>query len=92
MNLEWKVTHEIPMDWEEAKKFEFNLYRLPTLKELQDAFNNNMKGFESRNYWSSKQDNSFSDQAWFFDFNKGLPFRADKRLNLYIRLCKEINK
>lgn len=92
MNLEWRLSHFIPMEWEEAKNFQFGEYRLPTIKELHDASNNKIKGFESIYYWSSEQDSFFKDQAWFFDFRQGFRFRGDKRLNLYVRLCKEIKK
>lgn len=91
IKLEWKLTHLIPMGWDESKKFQYGDFRLPTLKELKQAFENKFYGFESRFFWSSKEDDSFKDQAWFFDFKQGLPFRGDKRLNLYVRLCKETN-
>lgn len=92
MNLDWRLTHLIPMEWDDAIKFQYGEYKLPTLNQLQQAFNQGMKGFESRYYWSCKEDNSFKEQAWLFDFKQGLPFRSDKRVHLYVRLCKEIKE
>ena len=48
MNLHWRLTHLIPMEWDDAIKFQYGEYKLPTIKQLQEAFNQGIKGFESR--------------------------------------------
>jgi hypothetical protein len=88
MNLNWRLTHFIPMEWDDAIKFQYGEYKLPTIKQLQEAFNQGIKGFESRHYWSRNEHDFFKQEAWLFDFKQGLPFKSDKRVNLYVRLCK----
>ena len=92
MNLEWKVTHLIPMNWETAKSFEKNpaQFRLPTLKELKQAYNDNFYGFDKINYWSSDENHLRQGTIWCFNFKRGIQFAGNTEWNYYIRLCKEI--
>ena len=92
INLEWKPTRIVPTEWDHAINFQHDEYKLPTIKQLQEAFNQGVKGFQSRYYWSCNDRDCFKDEAWFFDFKQGLPFRSDKTLKLYVRLCKEIKE
>ena len=55
---------------------------------IGEAFNQGIKGFESRHYWSCNEHDFLKQEAWLFDFKQGLPFKSDKRVNLYVRLCK----
>ena len=88
MNLEWRLTHLIAMDWDSAKNFQYDYgeYRLPTIKQLQQAFNEHTVGFEKRFFWAYYN----KEECWLFDFKQGLPFKANPNVHQYVRLCKEI--
>lgn len=88
MNLDWRLTHLIPMDWDTAENFQndYGEYRLPTIKQLKQAFNEGTTGFESRFFWAYYN----TEGCWLFDFKTGLPHKGDKRVHKYVRLCKEI--
>lgn len=88
MELEWKVSQVNRMTWDEAKSLEGS-YRLPTLKELKEAYDNKLEGFDNRYYWTSIDSKDKNEYAWFFDFKQGIPYCIDKKLYMHVRLCKE---
>ena len=57
MKLEWQQnSSEKPITWDEANEYVKSLgegWRLPTIEELKDAFDNKIEGFKSDYYWTS---------------------------------------
>ncbi len=56
--LEWGKTAEKIMNWEEAKEWckkQGKGWRLPTLIELLQAYNDNIFGFSKGSHWSSTE-------------------------------------
>ena len=71
--LEWQpIPFENPMSWDQADEYAKSLgdgWRLPTVEELKNAYNNKVRGFKPDYYWSSYAQNT--SNACFVYFNDG---------------------
>jgi hypothetical protein len=80
-----------PLSWEETqaylKRFE-NEWRLPTLSEMQQAFENKTDGFKETLYWSSEEKPE-NKSVYFFDFYKGFISYCGTTSKLFVRLIKK---
>lgn len=80
-----------PISWEETKdylkRFE-NEWRLPTLMEMQQAFNDKTEGFKETLYWSSEEKPE-NESVYFFDFYQGVISFCGTTSKLFVRLIKK---
>lgn len=90
MNLEWKEAEPTLMTWWHAYDLQKNNWRLPTVKELEDAFNNQVKGFPSAFLWTKDEKEHTIDLAWYYIFGGNEKGIMNKGMNFRVRLCKEI--
>lgn len=94
--LEWQENSPTyPMNWNEANEYAKSLgdgWRLPTVEELKEAYDNNVQGFQSNFYWSSSTYAQSTNDAWFVDFYNGSVYDNIKTLNYYVRCVRNIPK
>lgn len=80
-----------PLSWDEAqaylKRFEHE-WRLPTLMEMQQAFDNKTEGFKETLYWSSEEKPE-NNSVYFFDFYQGVISFCGTTSKLFVRLIKK---
>ena len=96
-NLEWeKNPLENLMTWDEAMEYVNSLangWRLPTKKELEEAYKNKIYGFKPQNYWSSSIADLDTLNAWYVDFNdNGIGHYYYKRGRVFVRCVRDIPK
>ena len=89
MNIKWKDNESSPMTWYKAKELSGE-WELPTLQQLQEAFDNNTSGFNPKYYWTRDEEHEDSEKAWFFDFRTNESEIIDKNFYFFVRFCKEI--
>ena len=94
-NLEWeKNPLENLMTWDEAMEYVNSLangWRLPTKKELEEAYKNKIYGFKPQNYWSSSIADLDTLNAWYVDFNdNGIGHYYYKRGRVFVRCIREV--
>ena len=89
MKLEWKKNEPNSMTWYKANELSGE-WKLPTLQQLKDAFDNNSQEFESKYYWTRDESNSDPEKAWYFDFRTNESALINKNFYFFVRLCKEI--
>ena len=86
--LIWGETADKKMSWGEAKEWcEEQGGRLPTRVELLQAFEANVEGFETYDYWSSTE--NVSDFAWLVDFYNGYVNYGNKDYSDYVRCVRD---
>ena len=90
MNLEWKEMEPSPMTWYQAKEIESESYRLPTLKELRDAYRNKVVGFQNSFLWTNDDKEDNWERAWYYGFGNDQSGTLNKNMHFYVRLCREI--
>lgn len=90
MKLQWKEIEPTVMTWWQAYTLQINGWRLPTLKELEDADNNKIEGFLSTFFWTNNEPEHTIDFAWYYVFGTAEKGTMNKEMSFYIRLCKEI--
>ena len=95
--LEWEQIPPIKMTWDEATQYADSLntmsdygWRLPTIKELKEAYDSKLDGFESDFYWSSSTFTQNINDAWYLDFSKGYKFTVHKTDINYVRCVREV--
>ena len=97
MSLEWQSNPtEQPMNWDEANEYTKSLgngWRLPTRTELIDAYDNNVEGFQSNDYWSSSTYAKDTNNAWFVDFSYGdVHYYTKTDDGFYVRCVRDLPK
>ena len=81
-------------DYIDSNKLNNNLWRLPTVSELQEAFDYELgkpkiEGFASSNYWSSTTHASYTSYAWFVGFDYGYSdYGSNKTYEYYVRYVR----
>ena len=96
--LEWEQNPPSkPMTWDEATQYADSLntmsdygWRLPTIKELKEAYDSKLEGFRSSNYWSSSTYVQLTNFAWNVNFKYGLVNYYNKTLNFYVRCVRDV--
>ena len=90
VNIEWKDIGNYNLNWYQAKDLEQDGWRLPTLWELKNAFDNKIEGFKPFSYWSSTP--AFGgEMAYHFNFLYGFNYFSPKNNSkLCVRLCKDV--
>ena len=104
-NLEWQKNEVSEMSWDKAVVFAARLgkyWRLPTIKELislveykkvDPAINTELfPDCHSAYYWSSTTDASYTDYAWYVDFDDGYIDNGDKTHHYYVRCVREVKQ
>jgi phage baseplate assembly protein gpV len=94
--LEWSDSSSEPMTWEQAQEWAKSLgnsWRLPTISELQSAFDYEkgearIDGFVANGYWSSVTVPSSSANAYNVGMNNGYVFSNPKSNNWYVRCVR----
>jgi hypothetical protein len=96
MELEWQENpSEQPMTWSEANEYVKSLgdgWKLPSIEELKEAYDNKIEGFKSDFYWSSEEYVQNTNYAWFVYFYNGFVNYYRKRTISYVRCVKEVVK
>jgi hypothetical protein len=94
MKLEWQQNPpEKPMSWYEAIEYTKSLgegWRLPTVEELKEAYDNNVEGFQSFVYWSSSTYAQPTIGAWGVSFSDGDVDYYYKTGNFYVRCVRDV--
>lgn len=87
----------IKMSWDEATKYADSLntmseygWRLPTIEELEEAYNNKIVEFQSYSYWSSITYVQNTNYAWNVDFSNGFVDFNDKTDDYYVRCVRGV--
>jgi hypothetical protein len=93
MKLKWKETESNIKTWHEAKELEKDGWRLPTVPELQEAMNIQLKErtegfFLNQHYWSSRTNGSKA--AYIVHFPDVQSASQYKKSYSFVRLCKNI--
>lgn len=90
--MEWFVhSTRDPLSWSELQEYikeHEGEWRLPTLFEMKEAFNNKIAGFKETLYWTSEE-NTENDSVYFFDFYQGTVSYCGKTSKLFARLIKK---
>jgi len=85
--LIWGETSKEPMTWEEAKEWcEEQGGRMPTLIELQQAYEDKVDGFKEDYYWSATEHNS--TYAYYVNFTNGLTYLNNRTSASYVRCIR----
>jgi len=87
--VEWGETSEKEMGWKDAKKWceeKWGGWRLPTRRELLEAYEQKIPGFARSNYWSSTED--YNNHAWSQYFSDGRQFSYNKGITTYVRCLR----
>lgn len=94
--LEWQENSPTyPMTWDEAMSYAKSLgdgWRLPTVEELKEAYDNKVEGFQSDGYWSSStyaQDTNDARIVLFYNGYFGDVYKSD---TYYVRCVRNIPK
>lgn len=90
MILEWKQVEPTLMTWWQAYDLQLNGWRLPTVIELDDAFNNKIEGFPFTFLWTKDEKEHSVDLAWYYVFGGNEKGILNKGMNFRVRLCREI--
>ena len=92
--LEWEqIPSKNPMTWEEAMEYAKSLgdgWRLPTIEELEEAYNNKIVEFQSYSYWSSSKYAKNTNFGWYVSFYYGLVNSYFKTYTHYVRCVREV--
>jgi hypothetical protein len=90
VNIQWKDTGSYNLNWYQAKDLEQDGWRLPTLWELKNAYDNRVEGFKPFSYWSSTP--AFGgEMAYHFNFQYGFNyFSVKSNSRLFARLCRDV--
>lgn len=67
-------------------------WRLPTRNELLDVYDNDVKGFLGRSYWSSSTYAQNTNGAWYVDFDDGGVYYSGKASHRYVRCVRDFLK
>ncbi|MFA5652452.1 MAG: DUF1566 domain-containing protein [Candidatus Paceibacterota bacterium] len=94
--LEWSDSSSEPMTWEQAQEWAKSLgnsWRLPTISELQSAFDYEkgearIDGFVAGDYWSSVTVPSSSANAYYVNMYNGLVGYFPKSFYKYVRCVR----
>jgi hypothetical protein len=90
--IEWGKTADCRLNWEDAKKWcekQGEGWRLPTLEELKQAYDDKVEGFVTKDaYWSSNENDT--NYAWFQYFISGTQTYNDKTNTNYVRCVRSI--
>jgi hypothetical protein len=86
--LNWKETEKESFSWNDAKKLESESWRLPTIFELEQAFNNKTEGFEDYYYWTADEFEQDLEYAWVFGLFSGYADVNNKTDIFKVRLCE----
>ena len=89
MKLEWKDSEPSSMTWYKADELSEE-WKLPTLKQIRDAFNNKTKGFEDKCYWVKDEKEDDLEKAWYFDFENNESSNINKNFYFLVRFCREV--
>jgi hypothetical protein len=94
MKLEWQQNSpEKLMNWDEADECVKSLgegWRLPTIEELKDAFNNKIEGFKSDYYWTLNVNTNGDINAIGVSFGFGDVGYYGKTDHYLVRCVREI--
>jgi len=83
----WGETSQKEMNWEEAKRWcEEQGGRMPTLIELQQAYEDKVDGFKEDYYWSATEHNS--TYAYYVNFTNGLTYLNNRTSASYVRCIR----
>jgi len=90
VNIQWKDTGSYNLNWYQAKDLEGDGWRLPTLWELKNAYDNRVEGFKPFSYWSSTP--AFGgEMTYHFNFQYGFNYFSVKtNSRLFVRLCRDV--
>ena len=87
--LEWGLTSEKEMNWEDAKQWcekQGEGWRLPTIIELEQAYNDKINGFEASYYWSSTEYSQTG--AWIYSWPGAYRFSSTRDYDYYVRCVR----
>lgn len=92
--LEWQenISKE-SMTWGEAMGYAKSLgdgWRLPTIEELKEAYDNKLEGFAHYNYWSSSINACNIYSACSVNLSNGSMIVTRKDINLLVRCVREV--
>ena len=91
-NLEWGARSEKGMTWDEARKWcekQGKDWRMPTRRELLEAYEQETDGFTANFYWSSTE--LSSNSAWYQSFSSGIQNTLFKLSNYYVRCIRSLD-
>jgi formylglycine-generating enzyme required for sulfatase activity len=95
LKLEWQENPPSdPMTWDEANEYVKSLgegWRLPSIKELKDAYDNKIEGFKSDYYWTSNVNTNGDINAIGVCFGFGDVGYYGKTDHYYVRCVREVN-
>lgn len=90
--LEWEENPPSNlMTWNKANEYADSLgngWRLPTIKELEEAYDSKIEGFQSFNYWSSIKYVQNTNYVWNVDFGNGFVDFNDETDDFFVRCVK----
>ena len=87
--LEWGPTSVKEFTWDDAKKWcEMMGYRMPTLIELLQAYEDKVSGFIDEYYWSATENSASS--AWYVNMSSGSTNYNLKTISYYVRCVRDI--
>ena len=101
MKLEWEQNPlSNRMTWGEAMEYaeslntisDYDGWRLPTKEELKHAYDNNLEGFWSYNYWSSSTYAQNTNLAWNVNFFVGYVYGYNKTYLNCVRCVRYIKE
>ena len=79
------------VNWEDAKKFAVKAGgELPTLREQSLLYANLKEEFQEHYYWSCESHASYSDYAWYQNFDDGDQFGNHKSTTLRARAVRRL--
>lgn len=92
--LEWEENPPSNlMTWNKANEYADSLgngWRLPTIKELEEAYDSKIEGFQSFNYWSSIKYVQNTNYVWNVDFGNGFVDFNDETDDFFVRCVREV--
>ena len=95
MKLEWeKNPSRERMSWYDANDYTKDLgrgWRLPTIEELKQAYNDKIE-FKFSHYWSSSSSVGYINCGWIISFVTGNTLCPYKTANYHVRCVREIQR
>ena len=82
--------------WDQAMEYAKSLgegWRLPTIGELKEAYESNVQGFLSRNYWSLSTVGHDTSRVWYLNIwngEKGYDYRQGSWDDVWVRCVREV--